>query len=640
MIGNVIDKYEILQKVGEGGMAVVYRGRHLTLGRDVAVKVLHPHLSSSSRNRKRFAREARAIEHLDHANILRIFDYSGVDSEDCYIVTEFIDGVTVAEFMVERRRLPSEAVAIIGICLAAALDYAHGQGIIHRDLKPENVMIRRDGVLKLTDFGIARFLEEGQMTMTGALVGSPAYMSPEQAMEHPLDPRSDLFSLGTVLFYMISGELPFSGSNPSVILRNIIEGNRPDMQEVAPDASPHVADVIERLMQTEPANRFQTAAEVRDALQDACREVGLEPGDPTWSMRRLVSDPDGYRDDLEEQLRDALLLRGKALLDENEHLAALRNFNRLLTIDPDNDEVLTLVQGLHTEPRSAPVRGVRFASLAVLVAAVGLVGIWLTGPDDAHLSCDTSPEGRADPGPRGDEQPVTILTGPGDQPAGTPPGPGPVSVPPGPRPDLPREPAATPGEAPAVAVLSEAPVSAPESPVTLVPVAAVNLPDRRLLLDDTLVREPQEEPAEIRVIMEDPPWAHIYVDDEGPWTTGRDAPEVAPGKHHVVLRHASFKDWEQDVTVAAGEELKISDVRMNPLPATVSILSEIDEHCVVWLDGVMLGSTGQMGRKFALHNPQLPHEVVFRCPEVDDLSYALEGAQAGETLSVPWSAVP
>jgi serine/threonine-protein kinase len=159
VIGTVLDKYEILQKIGEGGMATVYRGRHLALGRDVAIKVLHPHLSASVRNRNRFAREARAIEHLDHDNILKIFDYSGTENDDCYIVTEFVDGVTLQDVVAEHGRVPSEVVAILGIRLGEALSYAHHHDIIHRDLKPENVMMKRDGTVKLMDFGIARFLD-------------------------------------------------------------------------------------------------------------------------------------------------------------------------------------------------------------------------------------------------------------------------------------------------------------------------------------------------------------------------------------------------------------------------------------------------------------------------------------------------
>ena len=159
-------------------MATVYRGRHATLDRDVAIKVLHPHLSSSVHNRKRFAREAKAIEHLRHANILEIFDYSGIDASDCYIVTEFVHGETLTALLQRRGCVVSEVTSLIGIALCRALSYAHAEGVLHRDIKTDNVMLRVDGTVKLMDFGIARFLDETHVTMTGALVGSPAFMSP------------------------------------------------------------------------------------------------------------------------------------------------------------------------------------------------------------------------------------------------------------------------------------------------------------------------------------------------------------------------------------------------------------------------------------------------------------------------------
>ncbi len=313
MIGTTLDKYEVLQKVGEGGMATVYRGRHSTLDRDVAIKVLHPHLSSSARNRMRFAREARAVERLRHDNILEIFDYSGDEANDCYIVTEFVEGETLTSLLHRCGRLPSEVVAIIGIHVARALAFAHTKGILHRDLKTDNIMVRVDGTVKLMDFGIARFLDESHVTMTGALVGSPAFMSPEQAVEAELDLRSDLFALGTVLFYLVTGHLPFSGSNPSLILKNVIEGNRPNVSDLTPTMSASLADVIERLMATSPDDRYVTASDVERHLSACLVEARIEPSDPSWRLQAFLDEPEAYEARLEAHLREVLVAEGNGV---------------------------------------------------------------------------------------------------------------------------------------------------------------------------------------------------------------------------------------------------------------------------------------------------------------------------------------
>ncbi|MBA2320828.1 MAG: serine/threonine protein kinase, partial [Deltaproteobacteria bacterium] len=380
VIGSFLDKYEVLEKVGEGGMATVYRGRHATLNRDVAIKVLHPHLSSSTRNRKRFAREARAIEHLRHPNILEIFDYSGTDAGECYIVTEFVLGDTLSALLWRRGRLPPEVAASMALDLSRALSYAHREGILHRDLKPDNVMIRSDGTVKLMDFGIARFLDESQVTMTGALVGSPAYMSPEQAKEGKLDVRSDLFSLGTLLFQTTTGQLPFSGSNPSVILKNIVEGNRPAVVELVPAISPALADVIERLMASQREDRFDSSEAVVHALEGVLSESGIDRSLPEWSLSAYLQAPEAWEQRLEAHLRTFLLARGKSLLDAGDHLAALRLFNRLLSMDAENGEVLALVGRLHGAVRPARRVGLLLgvASTAVLVCA--LLAAWLAAP--------------------------------------------------------------------------------------------------------------------------------------------------------------------------------------------------------------------------------------------------------------------
>jgi serine/threonine-protein kinase len=186
-------------------MAVVYKATDTSLQREVAVKVLHPHLASHDEARRRFEREAQAVAKLRHENILEIFDYSGKESSESYIVTEFIRGRTLKGFMTEHTLGYPEIAAMITAEVCRALSHAHALGVLHRDVKPENIMIRDDGVLKLTDFGIAQIVDAQRMTVTGQLLGSPAYMSPEHVEGKPLDFRTDVFSVGILLYQLSTG---------------------------------------------------------------------------------------------------------------------------------------------------------------------------------------------------------------------------------------------------------------------------------------------------------------------------------------------------------------------------------------------------------------------------------------------------
>src|SRR5258706_9800231 len=171
MIERTLQRYRLLEEVGQGGMAVVYKGFDTTLNREVAVKVLHPHLAGHEESRARLQREAHAVAKLRHENILEIFDYSGPDSPESYIVTEFIHGKTLKNFLVEHPLELPEIAQMIASEVARALEHAHSLGVIHRDVKPENVMIRDDGILKLMDFGIAQIVDKERMTVTGQLLG-------------------------------------------------------------------------------------------------------------------------------------------------------------------------------------------------------------------------------------------------------------------------------------------------------------------------------------------------------------------------------------------------------------------------------------------------------------------------------------
>src|SRR5450432_3378863 len=190
---KIPERYRLLREVGQGGMAVVYQAVDETLKREVAIKILHQHLASEPESKARLEREAQSVAKLHHENILEIFDYSGPDSASSYIVTEFLGKHPISS---------PEIAALIAWEVGGALAHAHAAGIIHRDVKPENVMIRKDGLVKLMDFGIAQILDYQRMTVTGQLLGSPAYMAPEIIEGKPLDFRTDVFSVGIMLYLL------------------------------------------------------------------------------------------------------------------------------------------------------------------------------------------------------------------------------------------------------------------------------------------------------------------------------------------------------------------------------------------------------------------------------------------------------
>ncbi|MBW2254717.1 MAG: serine/threonine protein kinase [Deltaproteobacteria bacterium] len=600
MIGTVLDKYEVVQKVGEGGMATVYLGRHTTLNRDVAIKVLHPHLSSSTRNRKRFAREARAIERLRHENILEIYDYSGTDSSECYIVTEYIRGETLSDLMQRVGRMPSEVAATIGLKLAEALNYAHQAGILHRDLKPDNVMIRGDGTVKLMDFGIARFLDESHVTMTGALVGSPAFMSPEQAREGNLDARSDLFSLGTLLYHLVTGHLPFSGSNPSLILKNIIEGNRPHVTELAPTMSASLADLIERCMQVDREERFNSAAEIEASLQACLAEVDFDPDAPTWSTTAYLKDPDGYQERLEAVLGEVLLRNGRVYLEEGDHLAALRLFNRLLTLDEDNAEVLALVQGLHADSPTVRPRGFILLFAAGL-AAIASAGMWWVGAQVADEP----------PGPEVPAVDAGLVDAPSQDAPGVEP---PPPVPPSRAEEPVEEPTSLPPEV-APSPESGEPAVPPKRtlhrPLSLPP--KVRLPK----LGEPVSTEALlavAEPAYIDIRTHQPYMAYIYEDGERIGDVRQRKPlEVTPGEHLYVLRAEGILDYELRVTVEPGGHEQVFVDELQPRPVKVVIAPDFSDGCAIFVNGEPRGTVGQLGGEVTLKEPQAENIVVLDC---------------------------
>lgn len=605
MIGSIIDKYEVLQKLGEGATATVYRGRHVAIGRDVAIKVLHPHLTASTRYRERFNREARAFGRLAHPNIVSILDYSGSSTPDCYIVTELVDGVTLLELLRERGRIPSEIAAIIGVDLARALAFAHREGILHRDVKPENVMIRRDGTIKLMDFGVARILDEGSITLDGSLLGSPAYMSPQQALDETLDHRTDLFSLGTLLFHIITGHTPFSGSNPSIILRNIIDNNRPEILELAPDTAPAIAAIIDRLLQTRPDDRPHDATEVEQALARSLAEVDLSTDHPTINLRQFLLEPQQCTDELTQHLKVVLLRHGKERLGQGDHLSALQIFNRLLAMDEDNPEVVALIQSLHEAPvtRRRPVWLIG-ASVGAVLLAVG--AWWWTRP---------VPQAPVEPPPVATTMPTT-------EPLRLPP----VAIPTEPPPtQLP------PIEPPAS---NNAPHNTNDAAPTTPGTDATRSAGRSAS---------EQQPAE--VVISSFIWAEVWLDGKkvgytrkGPiseWVASSAAPlKVSPGEHTLMLRNDHAEPHEEVFVIGQGER-KNFNIQLRRLPVTYTINPRMPRDCVVTVGSTRYGAVNDFGATFQLREPDGTN-VKFSCPApYGEISLRLGPTAGGETLIIP-----
>src|SRR5437016_10399049 len=367
-----LGRYRLEEQVGQGGMAVVWRGWDTQLRRTVAVKVLHAHLHSREDIRKRFDREAHAVARLHHPYILDVYDFSGPQAQPSYLVTEFIRGQTLRAFADEHPFDPPELAAACLLPIAEALQHAHAAGVIHRDLKPENIMVRDDGVVKLTDFGIAALLDpDEKFTMTGSILGSPAHLAPETIEGKPADPRSDLFSFGTILYWLSCGELPFQAPSPAALLRAILDGKLTDPRAVRPAVSDGQAKIISRCLERDPARRYQTATELRQELEALLAEAGLEQ--PLEMLARFVREPQAHAANVRARLVARSLGAGEEQLSQKRTSAALAAFGRALALDPQNEQARGRADRIRRRERFVKVA--RRAVVAMVVLAVlGAVG--------------------------------------------------------------------------------------------------------------------------------------------------------------------------------------------------------------------------------------------------------------------------
>jgi len=293
LLGTTLSgRYRLEARIASGGMSTVYRAFDETLERQVAVKLMNREVASDSDQLERFRREARAVAQLSHAHIVGVID-AGEDDGRPYIVFEYVEGETLKDRIRRLGRLPvSEAVAY-AIEIARALGAAHARHIVHRDVKPQNVLIDEEGAAKVTDFGIARTLEEDGLTADGRVLGTTDYVSPEQALGQHVNGQSDLYSLGVVLYEMLTGEVPFKGENQVAVAMKHVREELPDVQVRRPEVSAALASVIETATAKHQNDRYaddaELIADLEDVLAIEAARSGSATGEATTVLRTLPS---------------------------------------------------------------------------------------------------------------------------------------------------------------------------------------------------------------------------------------------------------------------------------------------------------------------------------------------------------------
>ncbi len=400
----VLAKYDVLEELGHGGMATVYRAHDKRLGRDVAVKVLHPHLRESREIAHRFSVEAKAVAKLRHPNIVEVFDVSSEEEEEQYLVVELVRGKTLRKILQEEGALPPEIGACIVAELLGAMAHAHGLGVIHRDVKPENVLLEHRPLsgapassaesitppptseggnrrtphpsagervaVKLTDFGIAKLLDAQGVTSTGQVLGSPAHMAPEQIEGGEVDGRADVFGLGVLLYECMVGHLPFEGNNPAQVLRRVLDGIYPSAERERPIIGKTWSQILDRALARKAEARYSDAAAMRDAINAELNRLGITS--TRSELEAWFDDPEGWSNEHDERLIARLCELGAESRKQGDAVAAAADYNRALAYAPNDPQILRIVSSMHrAEARMRLVRKVGPMVLAASVLGTG-----------------------------------------------------------------------------------------------------------------------------------------------------------------------------------------------------------------------------------------------------------------------------
>jgi serine/threonine-protein kinase len=549
--GDTLGRYELVEEVGEGGMATVYRARDKELRREVAIKVLFPHLARRPEVVRRFQREARAAAGLEHANILRIYDVGGGEGDDPpYIVMELIRGRSLLGELEQRGPLLAEVAACLGAVLADALGAAHRAGIIHRDVKPANVMIASDGRVLLTDFGVARLeTEDSLVTKTGALLGTPAYMSPEQASGDTATAKSDLYSLGATLYQLATGSLPYTGS-PAKVMASIAQGALVPAVKRRSAVGPDLSAAIGKLMATDPEARPASAADVAKDLRAIASTAGF--GDPGDELTAYFADPDAFVQAKTPSIITSIVAAAKDALGESKLPRAMALADRATALAPEDPAVKTLVESV--------TEGGRSSRRKKLLAGVAIAGCFAAGTvagvrmlrGGSRAAASDAPVAMTVDAPFVAAADAAVVA-PADAPAP------PVDA-----------------RAADSAVRADARARGDAAAIAMVADAALPV-DAAVVVDASLLAPPVDAaPAMGAIVVVNDTWCDVSIDGGAAVRNTRQRFAVAAGHHQVVCAQSADRRWSREVDVKPGATETVQGQLLREVAVTLAIDAAVD----------------------------------------------------------------
>lgn len=391
---RIFGRYEVQDKLGEGAMGVVYRARDTMLGRVVALKMLSAEWGAEDELQERFQREAAAVGGLSHPNIVTVYDMGRADGQ-LYLAMELLEGDDLRSIIERRLEVPVADRVRLLLQMCDGLGYAHSRGVVHRDIKPANMLVTTAGRVKLLDFGLARVAHHVTITRQGMLLGTPDYMSPEQAMGRNVDPRSDIFSAGSVFYEVLCYDKPFKGKTLHSVLYQITSEDPEPLVTLNPEMPARLAAVIARMMRKDPAKRYQAMEEVGQdlgAIYDALRRSR------SLSARPLPHPPLG--EEGRARVRDRIA-QARGHLDGGRFARAMQESTDALVIDPSSDEAAEILwragRALQTAPRAQPLDAASEQRVVGLLARAApgrptdevrqaLAELALIAPDDPRVA--------------------------------------------------------------------------------------------------------------------------------------------------------------------------------------------------------------------------------------------------------------